>query len=124
MVHAGADAADDGQLEAAVGRQALGGHVVGVVGPCQVGQGVVGHVEGGVVVGHGEAPRAGRLVKGRDGGVGGNVDAGDVHGDAFRSFIEIGHHPGVAGGAHVHHGGNGVGPIFPEIHEDVAGSKD
>ncbi len=73
---------------------------------------------------HEEVPVAGELVKGRDGGVGGNVDAGDFHGDAFRSFIEIGHHPGVAGGAHVHHGGNGVGPFFPEIHEDVAGSKD
>ena len=107
MVHAVADAADDGQLEAAVGRQALGGHVVGVVGPCQGGQGVEFHIEGGVVAGHGEAPRAVGVVRHRRRGVGGDGDTGDVDLGAIRGGIGIGHHPGVAGGGHVHHGGQG-----------------
>ena len=81
FVHAGADAADDGQLEAAVGRQALGGHGGGVVGPCQGRQRVVGHVERGVIVGHGEAPRAVGVVRHRRRGVGRvavDLDGGDA----------------------------------------------
>ena len=81
LVHAGADAADDGQLEAAVGRQALGGHGGGVVGPCQVRLQVVGHVERGVIVGHGEVPRAVGVVRHRRRGVGRvavDLDGGDA----------------------------------------------
>ena len=49
---------------------------------------------------HEEVPVAGRLVKGGDGGVGGEVDGDATEGDSVASlvFIEIGigHHPGVA----------------------------